>query len=405
MKVLVISSAFPPMQAGEATNAFHLCEHLAGQDVEVHVLTGHQNNTVRHPRFTVHPIMRSWYWSDLPGLARFLKRCSPDAVLLFYIHFVYNDHPMITFAPTVCRRLLPNVPFVTRFENPIGIPPRGRSLPNRLVRRAVMQWAGTNNVDYTFGTLLRDSHRLIVLAERHGRALARLSAEVSRKSVLIPPPPNMRICPDDNGNAYARGRNALRIQPNDFVLAYLGYIYPNKGIETLLNAAQMVSAERRNVRLLLIGGAITSQYPDHRPYAREMHALAEKLRIEDRVTWTGEYAADTDEASRYLRVADACILPFDVGVQLNNSSFSSAAAHGLPIITTQGAMLEPAFVHQENVWLCPPKSPEAVAEAIKLLMDSPSLRQRLHTGALKLAEEWFSWEGAIERTMATLTHN
>jgi polysaccharide biosynthesis protein PslF len=405
MKLLVIAAAFPPMHAGEATNAFHLCEHLADHNVNVHVLTGRQNNTVCHSRIIVHPMIRGWSWSDLPRVASFLKRCSPDAVLLFYIHFVYNDHPMITFAPTVCRRLLPNVPFVTRFENPIGIPPRQRSLPNRLVRRTVMQWAGTKNVDYTFGTLLRDSHRLIVLAERHRAALTHLSREASSKSVLIPPPPNMRICPDGNGNAYARGRNALHIRPNDFVLAYLGYIYPNKGIETLLSAVQMVSAKRSNVRLLLIGGTITSQHRGDRTYAVEMHALAQTLGLGDRVAWTGEYTVDTDEASRYLRAADACILPFDMGVQLNNSSFSSAAAHGLPIITTQGTMLEPAFVHQENVWLCPPKSPEALAEAITLLMDSPSLRQQLRTGALKLAQEWFSWESAIERTMATLAQN
>jgi glycosyltransferase involved in cell wall biosynthesis len=402
VKLLVISSAFPPMQAGEATNAFHLCEHLAAQNVDVHVLTGRQNNTTRDPRITVHPIMRTWSWSELPRLARFLTRCAPDAVLLFYIHFVYNDHPMITFAPTLCRRLLPSVPFVTRFENPIGIPPRRRSLRNRLIRRAVMQWAGNNRVDYMFGTLLRDSHSVIALAERHRRALVNLSADVSRKSVLIPPPPNMRICPEENGNAYLRGRRRLRVPAESFLLAYLGYIYPNKGIETLLSAMQMVSAERNNVRLILLGGTITAQ-PDHLAYADAVRALGRRLGIEDRLTWIGEYRSDTDEASLCLRAADACVLPFDIGVQLNNSSFSSAAAHGLPIITTRGDTLESPFVHRENVLLCPPKSPQAMAESITLLMDNPDLRQRLALGALKLAQEWFSWESATERTMTTLT--
>ena len=45
----------------------------------------------------------------------------------------------------------------------------------------------------------------------------------------------------------------------------------------------------------------------------------------------------------YLCAADICVLPFNVGVRLNNSSFAAAAAHGLPIVTTRGEMLESAL--------------------------------------------------------------
>src|SRR5207253_4470800 len=100
--------------------------------------------------------------------------------------------------------------------------------------------------------------------------------------------------------------------------------------------------------------------------------------------------------------ADLCVLPFDRGVQLNNSSFAAAAAHGLPIITTQGTMVEQPFVHQENVFLCPPRSPEVMATAIGTIMGNPDLRQRLCVGALQLVQEWFSWDKAIERTISTL---
>jgi hypothetical protein len=39
MKVLIISAAFPPMQAGEADHALHLCQHLAARGLDTHVLT------------------------------------------------------------------------------------------------------------------------------------------------------------------------------------------------------------------------------------------------------------------------------------------------------------------------------------------------------------------------------
>jgi len=86
---------------------------------------------------------------------------------------------------------------------------------------------------------------------------------------------------------------------------------------------------------------------------------------------------------------------------LNNSSFASATAHGLPIITTQSKMLEQPFIHEENVLLCPPKSPEAMANAIIRVIDNPELREHLRVGSLTLSQEWFSWEKAIDRTIAT----
>ena len=43
-----------------------------------------------------------------------------------YIGWIYDSHPMVTFAPTVARKLLPSVPFVTRFENTSAALPGGR---------------------------------------------------------------------------------------------------------------------------------------------------------------------------------------------------------------------------------------------------------------------------------------
>lgn len=402
MRVLVISAAFPPMRAAEADHTLHLCQHLVDRGLEVHLLTTKGSMTTGSFPFKVYPIMRNWSWRDGPRFAKFLKHCSPDAVLLFYIRWVYNDHRMITFAPTICKTFLPGIPFVTEFSNPIGIPPRPSSLLARLLHKGIMQWAGPE-VDPTCGTLLRDSDRVVVFSESHRAFLSKCYPPVASKSVLIPPPPLMYICPENGGAPRQRGRELIGLGANDFLIAYFGYIYPNKGVETLLRAFQIVSSERSNIWLILVGGIIALEFPNRPSYAQEMYELPKQLGIDDKVTWTGEYAWDSDEASMYLRAADICVLPFDTGVQLNNSSFSSAAAHGLPIITTQGAILEQPFIHQENVFLCPPKSPEAIASAITTLMDNLDLRQHLRTSVLKLAQEWLSWESAIKRTIEALS--
>lgn len=404
MRVLLISGAFPPMRAGEATHAFHLAKHLAGhKGMEVQVLTSQENTGGRDSSFQVHSIMQQWSWSELPRLIKFLKNCSPDAILLMHIDFVYHDHPMITFAPTITKTLFPSVPFVTQFENPIGIPPKPFPLGPRLLRKGFEQWAGKKDVEYRFGTLLRDSRHLIVLSKRHWVALTELFPAAQNKMVLIPPPPIIPIYPEQNGTLRQRGRDLLGAERHDFLIIYFGYIYPNKGVETLLKAFQIVSHQMSNVRLILAGGILDREYADRPYYAQELRELPKQLGIEDRVTWTGELPWDSDRVSLYFHASDVCVLPFDTGVQLNNSSFAAAAIHGIPVITTQSTMSESVFIHQHNVMLCPPKSPEAMAEALKMVIDQPDLREQLRRGALQLAQEWFSWDKAIERTLATFT--
>jgi glycosyltransferase involved in cell wall biosynthesis len=66
-------------------------------------------------------------------------------------------------------------------------------------------------------------------------------------------------------------------------------------------------------------------------------------------------------------------------------------------------MLEQPFAHEENVLLCPPNSPEAMANAIITVIDNPELREHLRVGSLNFSQEWFSWESAIDRTLAAFS--
>jgi len=350
--------------------------------------------------------MSDWSWTELPRLARFIKNRRPDAIILMYSGWIYNNHPMITFVPTIAKRLFPAVPFVTMLAIEEGS--LWRTFASRAVRKAVRFWAGSKTVDYTFGTLLRDSDSVIALSEHHLARFSALSPGVHRKGLVIPPPPLMRMCPQDNGATRERGRAKLGVRGDEFLLAFFGYIDQAKGIETLFKAVQLVSASIHNVRLVMIGGGRGSAQTPPSQRARRNAAYEEKmlrypegLGISDKVMWLSGYDWDSDEASLYLLAADACVLPFDQGVTLNRSSFAAAAAHGLPIITTEGKRLESPFKHQENVFLCPPKDPQALAVAIEVLMRDHALQQRLRKGSAQLASQWFSWERAVERIIQT----
>jgi glycosyltransferase involved in cell wall biosynthesis len=206
----------------------------------------------------------------------------------------------------------------------------------------------------------------------------------------------------DDEMTRTKGRQALGAGPADFLMSYIGYLYPGKGIETLLRALKLLATERPQVRLAIIGGSIARVFEDQQNYPATLRALASDLGIADKVVWTGDYRWDSDEASTFLRASDACVLPFDGGVHLNNSSFASATAHDLPVITTRGTLLEPQFVHGENVFLCQPKSPTEIAAAITTLVDDPTLRRTLSHGSQQLARQWYSWGPAVDRTLALL---
>jgi len=401
MKILLVSGAFPPMPLAEANHALHLADAMARNGADVHVLTTRGAVTDGFP-FQVHAIMRNWSWMEAPRFARFVRRCSPDAILMIYIAFMYGDHPMAAFAPTIAKAVRPEIPFVTQFENVLGRRADQCSLGTRIIRRVVKHWAGSAGVDYEFGTLLRDSDRVIVLSGRIETRLAKFHPPMKQKSVLIPPPPIIRVSGERDGASREAGRALLSVKPDDFTLVYFGYIYPGKGLETLLRAFHVVKGRAGNARLVIAGGIAAHLYEERLAYVKDLERLAATLGIRDEITWTGHLDWNTDDASLYLHAADACVLPFDDGVSMNNSTFAAAAAHGRPIISTSGPILEQPFLHGENVFLCPPRDPEALAGAIETLMRHPELRGRLAAGALTMTEEWFSWDKAVARTMATL---
>jgi glycosyltransferase involved in cell wall biosynthesis len=304
---------------------------------------------------------------------------------------------MVTLVPTLVRRAAPRAKVVTQLTCTIGCRPYMLALPTRVAWRALISVPRAAKIDYSYGTLLRDSDQLIVMANSHLQEFVRLQPDVRERSTLVPPPPLLPMTAE-GAESRGRGRQALGLGEEDFAFAYFGRLRGGKGLETLLEAFKQLVARRADVRLAIIGG-------EDQDWFREgwtpnyLHDLARDLGVADKVAWSGEYAWDSDAGSAYLRAADAAILPFDYGIDLNNSSFAAVAAHGLPTITTRGQGMEDVFVDGENVLLCPPRDPAAVAAAMERLLVDADLRQRLRTGVEALARDWFSWDVSIERTI------
>jgi glycosyltransferase involved in cell wall biosynthesis len=225
-------------------------------------------------------------------------------VLLVYLNAIYNYHPMMTFSPTLVRRLMPRVPFVTRYESPVGGAAPRTTLSARVGRKVVAAALGGKDILYSDGTLLRDSDRVIVLCEGHREVLAQRWPQIRDKVVVIPPPPNIVVSPEAAGSARTRGRALLGLAAEEFVIAFFGYVYPKKGIETLLEAFGVLSHDHPRARLVFIGGTLDIDSDVSGRYWDEMQQLCNALGIADRTLWTGAFSSDREEGSLYLRAAD-----------------------------------------------------------------------------------------------------
>ena len=391
------------MRSGGADYAFRLCQYLAVTGIEVHVLTGQIESVARDERFVVYPRMRKWSWKDLLFLVLFVKKLKPDVVNLHFTSPIYNDHPMVTFVPGLLKKFFPSLRVVTLIEYPAGVPTNHLPLVTRCFRKVAIQLVGAKDIDYEYGTVLRDSDKIIILSELHKQVLVDHFTRAAPKCVLVPPPPILPMCEKPGVELRELIRNDLGIAKEEFVFAYYGYIYPNKGIDTLLKAFAKLARRKMSVRLLMIGGSNEVVLRDvGRPeYPSELVKLSISLSIDKNIVWTGYYPSCSDEASRYLYAADACVLPFDDGVTINRSSFAAAVSHGLPTITTEGPVLESPFVDRINVLLCPPKNGQALAAAMDIIIKDSILRGQLHIGATAMAEEWFSWNNVVQRTVET----
>ncbi len=411
MKILLISPAMPPHSAGEAEYAAQLCQQLQSRGHGLTVLSNPgqapQAACAQLPSgITVHPQVSGWGWAGLPSLMRVLRQARPDAIVLIYTNWLFDAHPMITFMPTWLRLLGLSPRLLTIFQLEDGASPR--SLADRILTKLmarVSSWLGTPAC-YGYGGLLTSPAVAAALGPAILQGLTLKSPDKSMQCLLIPPPPLLSCEQPISDTQRAQVRARMGVPADSQLLAYFGYVYPGKGVETLLRALSRLNQQGRSTFLCMVGGGreMKDGAPSHHPFECQMIALAQELGVADRVIWLAGYTSGNTDAAMELAAADAAVLPFDDGAELRRSSIAVVAAASLPIITTQPQQSEAAaFQHEVNVLLCPPQDVDALITAVARVSDDAALRERLRAGAQGLSRDHFSWQQSIDLIMQALT--
>lgn len=169
-----------------------------------------------------------------------------------------------------------------------------------------------------------------------------------------------------------------------YLVAYLGIIGPNDGLDHLLAAIAHVvhTLERRDVRFVLIGSGDL--------YAQTV-ALSDSLQLGTYVRFTGRIPDDA--VVEWLSTADVCVAP-DPKDPLNNiSSFNKIVEYmalGKPIVAFD---LREVRISAEGAAVYVASDDDAAfGDAIARLLDAPAERDAMSAAGRRRFETALAWE-------------
>lgn len=378
-----------------------LASELSSRHVNVTVITS--DGAISHDdSLRLMRLDRKWNWQSVQKAHALVRSLKPDVVDIVFTGWMYQDHPAITFLAGMIKKSCPGVRVVVHIESLGGIRREKSNFARAASRYAASLVAGRSRLSYEYGGLLRDADAIITLSKRDRDELIKFDTTIDAKTVTIMPPPIMPIVARLSDKERKRGRMLLGLNDDkDLLLSFYGYIYPGKGLEVLFEVVKRLVIRGRNVKLIIVGD-VPERYVlerEGRPdYLNELKKLAQTLDIYERIIWSDYAPYGSNEPSSKLRLADICVFPFTSGVNQHNSSFWFVAAHGLPIVVTNGASTEGIFVDKHNVIFAIPANVVDLENKIDRLTKDEELKRLLGSNAEQLATN-DSWDSAINQTL------
>src|SRR6266496_569033 len=165
-------------------------------------------------------------------------------------------------------------------------------------------------------------------------------------------------------------------------LLYAGRIYPEKGIDTILEAmSQLINGQgRRNIRLSLAGSGPV-EYENH------LRQLVKQSGLTDYVSFLG--LISPDEMPGLLRQFDVLVVP-SIWPEPFARVLLEGMISGLVIVATPTGGTTEILTDGENGLLFSPSDAGDLAQKIVCLTDDPRLRQKLALAGQQTVEKRFT---------------
>lgn len=199
-------------------------------------------------------------------------------------------------------------------------------------------------------------------------------------------------------------RAALGLGRDEKVALYVGRIEPLKGLDTFIEAADLLRRRVPRLRVLLVGGVTRTRVPGPGDAAteaelRRLRAHVARLGLEDVVEFRGP--RPQAELPTWYRAADVMV------VTSHYESFGMAAlealACGTPVVASHVGGLASTIRDGQNGYLALPGDAPAFASGIERVLCRPELRDELSAEAHRTAQR-YSWQRVADHNLGVY-HN
>lgn len=189
--------------------------------------------------------------------------------------------------------------------------------------------------------------------------------------------------PHGNFEIYKKFQTKWPPAENNSIL-FFGRIWPYKGLEYFIEAANLVCRERQDVRFVIGGvGDDLTQYTD-------------KILNKENFVIMNEHIS-LDVAGQLFHQATLVVLPY---IQATQSGVIPVAySYGKPVIASNVGGLPEVVIDGVTGFLVEPRSYEQIAERILYFLNNPEVRIQMGESAYEFAHHELSWSNIADQCL------
>ena len=161
-------------------------------------------------------------------------------------------------------------------------------------------------------------------------------------------------------------KQQLGIKDDDFVIGFVGGFIPRKGPDRIAQAITIINDP--HIKVMFIGKPFSGY-----PYDFDCPGIIHKGPL------------DHDLLPKYINCSDVFVMPTQKEGCCN--AIVEALAMGIPVISSDGAFNDD-ILNEKNSIRLDPNDVDAIAAAIKLLKNNPSLRKKMSEYSLSKHDEY-----------------
>lgn len=167
---------------------------------------------------------------------------------------------------------------------------------------------------------------------------------------------------------------------DEIKVLYTGRIDLLKGLNELIESGARLNALSHHVSLHIVGW----EPNETKPIETSLKELATKLGVSNKVVFHGKKQIG-EELNKMYRNADIYAIPsYEEGFP---RTIWEAMANSMPVVATTVGAIPSYLLNNEDALLIPPKSIDALTEALNKLITDSNLRKKLIINGRKLAED------------------